>query len=56
MRRILATLALVGGVAALGAPAAHADDRISIQRDGGCYTLWIEAKSFPLFCYNPPPI
>jgi hypothetical protein len=35
---------------------AHADDRIYIQRDGGCYTLWIEAKSFPLFCYNPPPI
>jgi hypothetical protein len=55
MRRVLATLSVAAGLAAFAVPA-HADDRIYIQRDGGCYTLWIEAKSFPLFCYNPPPI
>jgi hypothetical protein len=55
MRSVLASLALVAGVAALATPA-HADDRITIEHHNGCYTLWIEAKAFPLFCYNPPPI
>ena len=56
MRRSLAALSLAAAALGLAAPVAHADDRIYIQRDGGCYTLWIEAKSWPLFCYNPPPI
>jgi hypothetical protein len=56
VRRILASLSLCGAVLAVAAPAAHADDRIYIERDGGCYSLWIEAKNIPLFCYNPPPI
>jgi hypothetical protein len=55
MRRTLALLAVVGGLSALAVPA-HASDQIYITHDNGCYTLWIEAKSFPLFCYNPPPI
>lgn len=55
MRRTLAALALVAGVTALATPA-HADDRISVGHDGGCYWVQIEAKVIPLFCYNPPPI
>jgi hypothetical protein len=54
MRRTLAGLA-AAGLLALAAPA-HADDRISVHHHDGCYDLMIEAKVFPLFCYNPPPI
>jgi hypothetical protein len=56
MRRSLAALALAAAALGLAAPLAHADDRISITNDGGCYTLWVEAKHWLLFCYNPPPI
>jgi len=55
MRRTLAALAVGGALLAAAAPA-HAEPRITVTHDGGCYYLNIEAKSWLLFCYNPPPI
>ena len=56
MRRTIAALAALSGALAVAAHAAHADDRISVHHEDGCYYLMIEAKVIPLFCYNPPPI
>ena len=53
MRRVIAATAVAGLLAA--APPAHADPRISVRYDDGCFFLLVEAFVFPLFCVPPAP-
>ncbi|HEU0130242.1 MAG TPA: hypothetical protein VFQ85_04530 [Mycobacteriales bacterium] len=51
MRRVIAALALAGGVLATSPVAAHAVP-VGVGNDHGCYYVWISAKTIPLICVS----